>query len=218
MGRFFIKENKHKEVVLVKTDSKSGKWCALEVSLEIKDGKQRLSVCGSTGHMSRTANARDDVYRLMTIDNKGIYLILESCGQIREDLDNWFPEYKENFKWHLNDMNPGCIHQREMDWHSCQGYHNTDKNEVCEHNPKKFPRYPIMNNGQLEYYDWQKKPVDLKKKEYFSHQQKFCWKDAVNIPCPTCGYKYGTQWLYEALPQEVIDWFNNLKKESEEAK
>lgn len=25
-------------------------------------------------------------------------------------------------------------------------------------------------------------------------------------PCPVCGYKYGSQWLYEALPQEVIDW------------
>lgn len=25
-------------------------------------------------------------------------------------------------------------------------------------------------------------------------------------PCPVCGYKYGTAWLTEEVPQEVIDW------------
>lgn len=25
-------------------------------------------------------------------------------------------------------------------------------------------------------------------------------------PCPVCGYKYGTSWLKEEVPQEVIDW------------
>ena len=24
--------------------------------------------------------------------------------------------------------------------------------------------------------------------------------------CPVCGYKYGTKWLHEEVPQEVIDW------------
>ena len=25
-------------------------------------------------------------------------------------------------------------------------------------------------------------------------------------PCPVCGYKYGTAWKTEEVPQEVIDW------------
>ena len=25
-------------------------------------------------------------------------------------------------------------------------------------------------------------------------------------PCPVCGYKYGTSWIKEDVPQEVIDW------------
>lgn len=25
-------------------------------------------------------------------------------------------------------------------------------------------------------------------------------------PCPVCGYKYGTSWLKEDVPQEIIDW------------
>ena len=28
--------------------------------------------------------------------------------------------------------------------------------------------------------------------------------------CPVCGYKYGTKWLKEEVPQEVIDWLFNL--------
>lgn len=29
-------------------------------------------------------------------------------------------------------------------------------------------------------------------------------------PCPVCGYKYGTAWQLEEVPQEVIDWLFNL--------
>ena len=25
-------------------------------------------------------------------------------------------------------------------------------------------------------------------------------------PCPVCGYKYGTSWIKEEVPQEIIDW------------
>lgn len=29
-------------------------------------------------------------------------------------------------------------------------------------------------------------------------------------PCPVCGYKYGSEWLKEEVPQEVIDWLFSL--------
>lgn len=29
-------------------------------------------------------------------------------------------------------------------------------------------------------------------------------------PCPICGYKYGTSWLTEKVPSEVIDWLFSL--------
>lgn len=29
-------------------------------------------------------------------------------------------------------------------------------------------------------------------------------------PCPICGYKYGTSWLTEEVPSEVIDWLFSL--------
>lgn len=216
MKEYFVTKNKNHDFVIIRYNNT--KWCALEVSLDSQDSKQRLSICGSTGYLSRTSNSRDDVYRIITINGKGIHLIIESCGQIREDLDKWFPEWKKHFKWHLNDMNAGCIHQRELGWMPCRGYHNTEKNEVCEQNPKEFPRYPIMKNGQLEYYTWDKKPIDLmaakqtKKILPNTHQQFFCWKDCVGIACPVCGYKYGTQWLYEPLPQETTEWYRELNR------
>lgn len=29
-------------------------------------------------------------------------------------------------------------------------------------------------------------------------------------PCPVCGYKYGASWLYEEVPQDVLDWLFSL--------
>ena len=57
-------------------------------------------------------------------------------------------------RWHLNDMQAGCEHQRTLGWTS-----------------------------------------------YDEHPSE---------PCPTCGYKYGSAWLYESLPQDVIDFIQPL--------
>jgi len=44
------------------------------------------------------------------------------------------------------------------------------------------------------------------------HQREEKWEDnnLLMKPCPVCGYKYGSQWLYEELPQEVIDFLTEL--------
>lgn len=31
-------------------------------------------------------------------------------------------------------------------------------------------------------------------------------------PCPVCGYKYGTAWLKEEVPEDIIKWLENLPK------
>ena len=43
------------------------------------------------------------------------------------------------------------------------------------------------------------------------HQRKAKEKE-VGTPCPTCGYKYGTAWLYEEVPQAVLDWLGKLPR------
>lgn len=47
-----------------------------------------------------------DVHR----DNGKLYLT-ESCGQIREEIAQWFPEVAPYLKYHLNDMHAECVHQ-----------------------------------------------------------------------------------------------------------
>lgn len=32
----------------------------------------------------------------------------------------------------------------------------------------------------------------------------------IDDSCPYCGYSYGHSWLYEPLPQNVLDWFEAL--------
>jgi len=41
----------------------------------------------------------------------GLVFVLESCGQIREELAAWFPEYAEHVAHHLNGMHAECEHQ-----------------------------------------------------------------------------------------------------------
>lgn len=39
------------------------------------------------------------------------------------------------------------------------------------------------------------------------HQRALGWNsydEHPSEPCPTCGYKYGTAWLYEPIPEEII--------------
>ncbi len=43
-------------------------------------------------------------------------MCLTSCGQIREELSEWFPEAVPFMKWHLNDMQAACEHQEALKW------------------------------------------------------------------------------------------------------
>lgn len=97
------------------------------------------------------------------------------CGQINMFITTDYEEYEftsgwdqikwEQFlrvwdRWHLNDMRPGCEHQRELGW---------GKKDLT-----------VVTGGVL------------------------C------KPCPVCGYKYGTKWLKEDVPRDVIEWLFSL--------
>jgi hypothetical protein len=48
-------------------------------------------------------------------DGDRIFL-MESCGQITDQLKRWFPELADLLPWHLNYMKPGCQHQESFGW------------------------------------------------------------------------------------------------------
>jgi len=59
---------------------------------------------------------------------------------------------------------------------------------------------------------WDKDLIDPTKPPSFDNLKN--WKHPptghLTEPCPTCGYKYGTAWLKEEVPQDVIDWLFSL--------
>lgn len=45
-----------------------------------------------------------------------------------------------------------------------------------------------------------------------SHQRAMDWNrdEHLGKQCPICGYKYGCSWIFEPVPDEVIEWLFNL--------
>ena len=65
-----------------------------------------------------------------------------------------------------------------------------------------------------EFYEFKEKDcLDRPNTEYKSRGWIFYEEHPLGFirrPCPVCGYKYGTSWLKEEVPQEVIDWLFSL--------
>jgi hypothetical protein len=90
-------------------------------------------------------------------------------------------------RWHLNDMRAGCEHQRAEEW---------DKRPID-------PTKPTDTYGR-----------------HFDGQTQDSWNllgwvrpsehpdGLMTKPCPECGYRYGTAWLTEEVPADVL---NELK-------
>ncbi len=64
--------------------------------------------------------------------------------------------------------------------------------------------------GTLEYeprtplYSGASGPKEIKKLGWLTKEEH---PDGIlSKPCPECGYKYGSEWRYEAVPDEVISW------------
>jgi hypothetical protein len=199
-------------------------------------------------------------------DGKEIFTV-HSCGQIREELTRFFPEYEPYFQYHLNDLNAGCTHQKNLGWGNkrdialtafdCTTIQldvlNADlakqvarkRAEWIDAKLASTPVTTLLRAAGLEatiyniealasigpltanFLENGSKFVDsftqkLRKQVLAAMQRMACdaipdetfrsqiFKDSLCAPCPECGYRYGTAWLYEPLPQSVIDWVNSL--------
>lgn len=102
--------------------------------------------------------------------------------QIRKFFQTWD-------RWHLNDMRAGCKHQRAERW---------DQRPID-------PSKPLLTYGR-----------------HFPGQRSDTWNmlawvrpdehpdGLLTKACPTCGYKYGTGWLKEEVPADVLVWLAAL--------
>lgn len=88
-------------------------------------------------------------------------------------------------RWHLNDLRAGCEHQRALRWDLAPIDPTLPTGAYIEH--------PDGHHG-WNMLTWL--PVER--------------GGLLSAPCWVCGYKYGSQWLYEPLPPEVDRWAREL--------
>lgn len=116
---------------------------------------------------------------------------LISCGQCVDECSDLIPEQlAEAWKrWHLNDMRAGCEHQRAEKWEE----RPIDPSKPLNSYGKHFDGQQSDSWNMLSCVPYNKHPEGL-----------------LGKPCPVCGYKYGTAWLKEELPQDVIAYLESL--------
>lgn len=150
--------------------------CPVEIEIEISPTPNgpQLSICGSVWYYNRR-----DCY---------------ACGQLRENIREYLdvlliPEEHLGRilavwnRWHLNGMRAGCEHQRAEGW---------NKRPID-------PSKPLGAYGL--HFDGQRQPS----------WNMLAWipraehpEGLLCYPCPTCGYRYGSAWLYEPLPASIV--------------
>lgn len=129
-----------------------------------------------------------------------------SCGQIQDSLDElriyypgWSPGLTAQLKavwdrWHLNDMKPGCPHQYAEGWGELRIDANKPLNSYGLHHPgQTSPSWNML--GWVSHREY---PLGL-----------------LGKPCTTCGYRYGTAWLKEEVPSEVLAFLKSLPNAQE---
>lgn len=101
-----------------------------------------------------------------------------SKSQLKKFFDVWD-------KWHLNDMQQACEHQRKLGW----TYENNHGMYV------EKPRKIVV----IDEYDDGTSNDPIQK-----------WDDYKGHLCPVCGYSIGSAWLTMEVPQDIIDFLFNL--------
>lgn len=142
-------------------------------------------------------------------------------------------------QWHLNDMRAGCEHQRAA-WDPSvpvivtsytwgPSFHAMRKQvEDATATAEEYQTYQTMKArvyavtigfntpkhetpeiAELHAGDWIKaEKQETKTAGWISHTEHP--DGLLSKPCPTCGYKYGTAWLKEEVPADVIAFLESL--------
>ena len=155
-----------------------------------------------------------------------------SAEQVNKFYDMWD-------RWHRNDMRAGCEHQRAS-WPKGEQvtlvtYQLTtealrEQNRLKDQAMKSLKdtghaviqadQQHLLNlKWQITLPEGQALPVDLAE---FYQEKKRETKNTTSLrpdehpkgllckPCEVCGYKWGSSWLHEDVPQDVIDYFRGL--------
>jgi hypothetical protein len=127
-------------------------------------------------------------------------------------------------RWHLNDMRPWCVHQRQLGWDE------EAKETITLYHYRRIKGVDATQEANLAYFLDTYEPLSPELSEYYepysplvprggrtTEQEMRGWvryeKSPLGIlckPCPVCGYKYGSSWMREDVPDDVIEWLFSL--------
>lgn len=85
--------------------------------------------------------------------------------------------------WHLNDMRPGCEHQRAAGW-------SERRIDTSKPSDTYGLHYPGQGQATWNLLGW------IRPDEHPD--------GLLTRPCPECGYRYGTAWKTEAVPEDIL--------------
>jgi hypothetical protein len=139
--------------------------------------------------------------------------------------------------WHLNDMRAGCEHQRAEHWGeedievvtyrltsealrekgqikraADDSLAKTGEAKITEEErlilslPYTRTSAPDSEGVESGRYEVEKRET---KRANWVHPEEHS-RGVLGKACPVCGYKYGTRWLSEAVPADVLDWLEAL--------
>lgn len=111
-----------------------------------------------------------------------------SAGQVIDDVRKVGTDRADRIaelwdRWHLNGMRAGCRHQIADGW----GKRPIDPDKPTNTYGRHFTGQSSPTWNLLGWVRPDEHPEGL-----------------MGRACPTCGYEYGTAWLYEPVPAEVI--------------
>lgn len=199
------------------------------ITVEIKFDGKRLSITGDISNRSKT-----QLYACgqinMSIDPKKINYA-DPWNEIR------FTHFLAVWnRWHLNDMRAGCEHQ-ERDWDKNKELQIPTYTWTTEyHNARERAADGQMSMGEYQLF----RTISQKALGVTIHENKAPeiielllnaktikldkietksahWvtpnehpEGILTKPCEICGYKYGTAWNCESVPEEVLEYLKTV--------
>lgn len=168
----------------------------------IKLTKGRLSISGVEGPL-KSGNCRGGCGQIgMSMDDAYLSAMQYAPGWDRGKADKFLEVWR---KWHLNDMQAGCEHQRAAGWRACRGHYDPRGMETCV-----TPIEPADTESITKAVtEARQTGVGLVRGP---GQHYYCSEDKCGKPCEVCGYRYGSAWLRAEIPIDVIEFLNELPK------